>query len=133
MRFPARIARPIAYVQIPIIPEHDTPAHYAPFKTLKLHPETKLNLGLINLCDGVEGAKRRIALAKGAVTNFGVSFFCGLGMPPVDPLSGYNVPRGQSPARRQQPAPGTQNPGLLRATPETLADALDLHLAVSDL
>ena len=129
----ARISRPISYIQIPIIPEHDAPAHYAPFKTLKLHPETRLNLGLINLCDGVEGAKRRMALAKGAVAEFGVSFYCGLGMPPVDPLSRYNIPEAQSATAPRKPAAGTQNPGLLRAMPETFDEVLELHRRISDL
>jgi hypothetical protein len=112
----ARIARPIAYFQIPIVPEHDTPEHYAPFKALRLHPETKLNLGLINLADGVEGAKRRIALAETAVKGFGVSFFCGLGMPAAP---GATVPAPPIPALR-------------RATAETVDEVLELHRQVAE-
>jgi hypothetical protein len=113
----ARIARPIAYIQIPIVPEHDAPEHYAPFKALKLHPETRLNLGLINLADGVEGARKRIALAKTAVADFGVSFFCGLGMPPAP---------GAAPADPPIPA-------LRRATADTIGAVLDLHRKIAEL
>jgi hypothetical protein len=114
-----RIARPIAYIQIPIIPGHDRPEHYAPLRDLRLHPETRLNLGLINLVDGIDGARRRIALAKTAVTDFGVSFFCGLGMPP-----------GALAA-----APGTPptDPALRRANPDTIDALLDLHRRVAEL
>jgi hypothetical protein len=113
----ARITRPIAYFQIPIVPEHDAPEHYAPFKALKLHPETRLNLGLINLADGVEGAEKRIALAKTAVPDFGVSFFCGLGMPPAPGAAAAAPPI----------------PALRRGTPETIDEVLDLHRKVAEL
>ena len=59
-----RITRPIAYIHIPLIPEHDKPEDYAPFKQLALHPETKLILGLVNLADGLEAPRRDHACAN---------------------------------------------------------------------
>jgi hypothetical protein len=40
----SRVTRPIAYVHIPTIPEHDE-ADFAPLAQLELGPETKLFLG----------------------------------------------------------------------------------------
>jgi len=129
-----RITRPIGYIHIPVIPEHDRAEHYAPFKALALHPETTLFLGLVNLADGLDGAKRRIALAETAVLDFGVAMFCGLGMPPV--AGGYEAQRRglglqaiKSATEGQAPA----HPGLRRATPETIGDVLDLHRQIAEL
>lgn len=128
----ARIQRPIAYIHIPIVPEHDSAEDYAPLKRLRLHPETKLFLGLLNLADGLEGARRRIALAESAVTDFGVSFFCGLGMPP----GGYG--EGEPGGLRRVSGAGdrsayTLKPVLGRATAETIGDVLDLHREAAEL
>jgi hypothetical protein len=125
----AKIGRPIAYFHLPIVPEHDKPADYAPLADLRPHPETKLYLGLINLADGVEGARRRIALARAVVPDFGVSFFCGLGMPRQidsagEPGSLRRIAGTPTPAMR---------PELRRATEETIGDVLELHRAVAEL
>ncbi|HEY7059902.1 MAG TPA: hypothetical protein VII06_00375 [Chloroflexota bacterium] len=118
-----RITRPIAYVHLPIIPEHDA-ADFAALKQLRLQPDTKLFLGLIHLSDGLEGARRRVAAAReAAVGDFGVGFFCGLGGPPA-------VVAGVQPASPQaDPAP----PRIPRATPETIGAVLDLHRQVAQL
>jgi hypothetical protein len=75
-----KIDRPIGYFHMPTIPEHET-ADFVPLQRLKLHHETELFLGVIHMDDGLEGASRRIAAATSAVTNFGVSAFCGLAQP----------------------------------------------------
>ena len=75
-----KINRPIGYIHMPTIPEHDA-ADFAPLKRLELHPETKLYLGVIHMDDGIEGAKRRIAAAATAIPDFGVGAFCGLAQP----------------------------------------------------
>jgi hypothetical protein len=129
-----RIDRPIAYIHIPIIPEHDKLEDYVPFKHLKLHPETKLVLGLINLADGIEGARRRISLAEQVVSDFGVAMFCGLGMPPTagsfeEQRRALGLQRIKSDVLAQPPA----HPGLRRATPETIGEVLDLHRQVAEL
>jgi hypothetical protein len=129
-----RIHRPIAYIHIPVIPEHDKPEDYAPFKTLKLHPETKLFIGLVNLADGLEGARRRIALAETAVSDFGVAMFCGLGHPPV--AGDYEAQRREMGLQTIKAGTGagpSTHPGLRRATPETIGDVLDLHRRVAEL
>jgi hypothetical protein len=118
-----RITRPIAYIHMPIIPEHDV-ADFAPLKNLRLQPDTKLFLGLIHLSDGLEGARRRIVAAQTAVADFGVGFFCGLGAPPVlaasaRPAAGQTTP----------PTP----PRIPRATPDTICDVLVLHRHVAQL
>ena len=129
-----RINRPIAYIHIPIIPEHNKPEHYAPLKRLRLHSETRLILGLINLADGLEGARQRIAFAQTAVSDFGVGMFCGLGMPPVS--GGFEAQRrelGLQPIKSTGESQPPAHPGLRRATPDTIAEVLDLHRQVAEL
>jgi hypothetical protein len=129
----SRIRRPIGYIHIPVIPEHDKAEHYAPFKQLRLHPETRLILGLVNLADGLEGAKRRIALAETAVSEFGIAMFCGLGHPSVS--GRYEAQRqtmGLQPIGSVTEQPPT-HPGLRRATQDTIAEVLDLHRRVAEL
>jgi hypothetical protein len=129
-----RIKHPIAYIHIPVIPEHDKAEHYAPFGQLNLHPETKLILGLVNLQDGLEGAKKRIALAEQFVRDFGVAMFCGLGMPPAE--GGFEAQRralGLHPIKSAFPPEAPAHPGLRRATPETIGEVLDLHRLVAGL
>ena len=111
-----RATRPIHYVHIPIIPDH-AESDFVHLANLERGSETKLHLGLINLADGLEGARRRIAAAKTAVSDFGVSMFCGLGRAAAPRIAPY------SPVV----------PQLRRATPETIGDVLDLHRAVAEL
>jgi hypothetical protein len=113
-----RTSRSIAYVHIPIIPEHRE-KDFAPLKRLVLGPGTKLYLGLLNLADGVEGAKRRIAAAETAVTGFGIGSYCGLGRPPAAVAQG--------PSFHTHPP----IPALRRATSDTIGEVLDLHRAVA--
>jgi hypothetical protein len=117
-----RITRPIAYIHLPIIPEHDV-ADFVPLKRLRLQPGTKLYLGLIHLTDGLEGARRRLAAAQTAVSDFGVGFFCGLSTAAVvSPLA--------TPA---SPASQAAGPRIPRATPDTIGEVLDLHRQVAQL
>lgn len=130
-----RIQRPIAYIHIPLIPEHDKPEHYAPFKRLKVHPETNVILGLVNMYDGVEGAKRRIALAEGVVPNFGgVAMFCGLGHPPPPgTYVEYLREMGLQPVKTAMPDQAPTHPGLRFAKTEELEEVLDLHRRIAEL
>ena len=118
-----RITRPVGYVHIPVVPEHDKPEDIAPLSDLKLPPTTDVYLGLLNLADGLEGARRRIALAESVRPDFGIAFFCGLGMPPAE-----SVPPS---ARADRATSVEYHPGLRRATPETIAAVLNLHRAAS--
>ena len=75
----ASVARPIAWVHLPV--RHDVPAarYLAPLRRLMLPPETELYLGLLHPADGVEGASHRIALARREVADFGIACACGFG------------------------------------------------------
>jgi hypothetical protein len=112
-----RVQRPIGYLHIPIIPEHSA-EDFQPLEQLELRGAT-LYLGLINVADGIEGAKKRIAFAEAVVSDFGVASFCGLGRP----FSASSKP-GQF--HRHPPIPA-----LRRATPETIGAVLDLHRSVA--
>jgi hypothetical protein len=72
-----QVDRRIDYIHIPVLPEHG-PDDYAKLASLRLAPKTKLFLGLIHHEDGIDGAKRRIEMARDVVEDFGVGHFCGL-------------------------------------------------------
>jgi hypothetical protein len=114
-----KVSRHVDYVHIPIIPGH-AEADMAPLKRLELQPETQLYLGLINIADGMEGARRRIASAERIITGFGVASYCGLGRP--------STAQARGPSAHSHPP----IPALRRATPETIGDFLDLHRAVAE-
>jgi hypothetical protein len=113
----SRVTRPIAYFHIPIIPEH-TREDFAALRNLKLSPGTRVYLGLINLADGIEGARKRINMAAECLPDFGVGMFCGLGRaaPPGAPIA-------------QDP----DVPALKRATEQTLDGVLELHRSIAEL
>jgi len=120
-----RLTRPLGYVHLPVIPKHEE-EDYAVFSNLRLPTDTKLYLGVINLADGVAGAKRRLEMAERHVNVDGVAFFCGLG--------------GAAQARSTTPfAPPVysteqpKNPQLKRATPDTIGAVLDLHREIAEL
>ena len=119
----SRVTRPVTYVHMPIIPGHSHESDYAPLTELALGPGTRLFLGLINLADGVEGARRRIALAETAVSDFGVSFFCGLGV-------AHTVAAAGIAGAADQPY---ENPQLRRAAPATVGEVLGLHREIARL
>jgi hypothetical protein len=75
----ASVARPVAWIHLPV--RHDIPAarYLAPLRRLALPPETELYLGLLHPADGLEGAERRIALARREVADFGIACACGFG------------------------------------------------------
>lgn len=115
-----RTTRRVDYIHLPVIPEHSR-ADMEPFGRLDRKLATKLFLGLINVADGIEGARRRIADAEQVVSNFGVASYCGLGRPPT------SVARG--PIAHSEPP----IPALRRATPETIGSVLDLHRSAAEL
>ena len=112
----SRVKREIGYVHIPVIPDHEQ-ADYDVLRELRLPRGAHLYLGLINLADGLEGARRRVNMARKAVPAFGVAMFCGLGRAPATMMAG------------QTPQPAV--PALRRATPETIDEVLELHKAVA--
>jgi hypothetical protein len=74
----ARVTRPIDWMHFPVPIERDDAAYFQPLKGLRLHPETKLYLGLVHWEDGTAGATRRIKAAKTVLADFGVATECGL-------------------------------------------------------
>lgn len=75
-----KIKRNIGYIHMPTVPSHDE-KDFEALKRLRLHPETKLFLGVIHVQDGLEGARRRIRAASQSYADFGVASYCGLGYP----------------------------------------------------
>lgn len=116
----ARVTRQVDYIHLPVIPAHRQD-DYAAFKDLALPTGTHLYLGLINIADGVEGAKRRIGMAEKVAPSFGVGSFCGLGRPPAADATG--------PSSHANPP----IPELRRATPGTIGAVLELHRQVAVL
>ncbi|HLH26149.1 MAG TPA: hypothetical protein VK066_26830 [Chloroflexota bacterium] len=74
----AYVKRPIAYVHMPVPVDRDDDAYYAPLTGLKLPPGTELYLGLVHTQDGVEGTRRRMAVARRYVPEFGIASECGI-------------------------------------------------------
>jgi hypothetical protein len=84
--FADRIKRSIQYIHVPVPIARDDAEFFAPFADLKLDADTKFNLGLIHLKDGLEGAKRRMAAATPVIADYGVSTECGFTAVPYDKL-----------------------------------------------
>jgi len=76
--------RPIQWIHMPVPKERDDSAYFAPLKGLKLRPETRLFLGLVHPGDGIEGTRRRIAMAQRFVREFGIATECGFGRRPPE-------------------------------------------------
>jgi hypothetical protein len=72
-----RIKRHVDYVHMPIVPNPDD-AFLAPSRKLKIG-DTRVFLGLIHPKDGLQGAQRRINLAKKYLKDFGIGAVCGFG------------------------------------------------------
>jgi len=75
----ARLARPPAWVHLPVPRERDDLAYFAPLEHLELPATTMLFLGLVHLRDGVDGGRRRIAAATHFAPSFGIATECGFG------------------------------------------------------
>jgi len=74
------IRRPVAWLHIPIPVGRGTNAEfYEPLRALRAHPRTEVMLGLAHPSDGVDGARRRMDLARRFLPDFGVAAPCGLG------------------------------------------------------
>jgi hypothetical protein len=73
----ARIKRRVDYVHMPVVAQPDD-AFLAPLRDLDIG-STRVFLGLIHPHDGLEGARRRIDLAKKYLSGFGIGAVCGFG------------------------------------------------------
>jgi hypothetical protein len=80
------VQRPIAWMHMPIPRDRNDDAYFAPLSGLKLHPETRVYLGLIHHTDGVEGTKKRIETANKYIGDYGIATECGWGRRPPETL-----------------------------------------------
>lgn len=74
----ASVARPIAWLHLPVRRDVSAASYLAPLRRLTLPAGAELYLGLIHAEDGLEGAAHRIALARREIAEFGVASECGL-------------------------------------------------------
>ena len=75
-----KLSRQVQFIHMPVPRHRNDEGYFAPLKDLTLPTETELYLGLVHDSDGVDGALRRAASARTAVTRFGISTECGLAM-----------------------------------------------------
>ncbi len=86
-RISAEIARTIELIHMPVPRDRTDDAYYEPLSKLKLRPETRLALGLVHYTDGIEGTRRRIAVAQKYVKDFAISTECGFGRRPPETIA----------------------------------------------
>lgn len=82
----SRLSRPINYIHMPVPDNRNDDAYFEPLRDLKLNSRTRLFLGLIHDTDGVEGTRRRIAVAEKHIPDFGISTECGFGRRPPETI-----------------------------------------------
>ena len=78
-RLSRQIRRPVQLIHMPVPRNRTDDAYFDPLKRLKLRPETEICLGLVHCTDGVEGTKKRIAIARKFLPNFSIATECGWG------------------------------------------------------
>jgi len=72
----------IDWLHMPVPRGRSDEAYFAPLRHLRLHPGTRLYLGLVHYTDGVEGARKRLMAAEKVVSDFGIATECGFGRRP---------------------------------------------------
>jgi hypothetical protein len=70
--------RPLAYVHMPVPIGRADDAYFQPLSNLQRPPGTDLYLGLVHAADGVDGTRRRMAIAQQFVSDFGIASECGI-------------------------------------------------------
>lgn len=79
----ANLIRRLDFLHMPVPIERDDADYFAPLKQLTVSPDkTDIYLGLLHREDGIEGARRRAAVAQKVVTPFGVALECGMSWEP---------------------------------------------------
>ncbi|MGZ6194077.1 MAG: hypothetical protein ACXWML_02480 [Candidatus Binataceae bacterium] len=73
--------RPLNWLHMPV-PVNAEQSYFSPLAGLTLRPETELYLGVIDPSDGLEGAFKRIRMARSYVDRFGAATVCGWGRQP---------------------------------------------------
>jgi methionine synthase II (cobalamin-independent) len=87
LRLSAQIGRSIELIHLPVPRNRLDDAYYAPLADLVLRPETKLALGLVHHTDGVDGTRKRIAVARRYRSDFAIATECGFGRRPSDTIA----------------------------------------------
>jgi hypothetical protein len=82
----AGVSRPIAWVHMPVPRSRDDDAYFAPLSGVRLHPETKLVLGLVHFTDGLDGTRRRMAAANRVVSDYDIGTECGMARRPRETI-----------------------------------------------
>jgi hypothetical protein len=72
----AAVQRPINYFHMPVPISRTDDAYFGPLKNLKYKGE--LYLGVVHAADGVEGTKKRMAVARKYAPKFGIACECGI-------------------------------------------------------
>jgi hypothetical protein len=73
------VRRPIQWIHMPVPRDRADDAYFAPLRGLRKAPSTEISIGLVHYTDGVEGARRRLEVAKRFLPTFGVAAECGFG------------------------------------------------------
>jgi len=81
-----KLKRPIDYIHMPVPVDRSDDAYFTPLMRLKLNSRTRLFLGLVHDTDGVEGTKKRIAIAQRYAPEFGIAAECGFGRRPPETI-----------------------------------------------
>jgi hypothetical protein len=82
----AGVSRPIAWMHMPVPRDRSDDAYFAPLANLKLHPETRLVLGLVHFTDGLEGTKQRMQAANKVVEDYDIGTECGMARRPRETI-----------------------------------------------
>jgi hypothetical protein len=80
---------PIRLIHMPVPLVHEDDSFFRGLRNLALPPDTELCLGLVHLSDGLEGALRRIALARLHADGFAIAARCGLAARPPEAIPGF--------------------------------------------
>jgi len=83
----AGVGRPIAWMHMPVPRDRSDDPYFAPLSGLKLHPETKLVLGLVHFTDGLDGTRRRMQAASKVVNDYDIGTECGMARRPRETIT----------------------------------------------
>jgi hypothetical protein len=86
-RLSADIGRTIELIHMPVPRDRVDEPYFEPLRDLRLRPETRLALGLVHYTDGVEGTRKRMAVAQKFVDDFAIATECGFGRRPPETVS----------------------------------------------
>jgi methionine synthase II (cobalamin-independent) len=82
----AGVHRPMAWMHMPVPRNRSDDAYFAPLAGLKLHPETRLVLGLVHFTDGLDGTRRRMQAANKVVADYDIGTECGMARRPRETI-----------------------------------------------